>query len=498
MKNTGELEKIVTIDSVSDLYLYAEKNGDPRIYKNSIRLYGDKIAFMVKTRTEKLLIIRGSYDERLIGFQHGNLQVCPCCHQNAKVLRAIFPFTNPVSIKRRDASIGLGDRLGLASPAHLRILKGKKVLPVIAQQSMRELALTRRCYEDVLDEAVYAIFQEGYEDGYGMDGDHLKTEDEVRNALNAGCTMITLDCSDYLKDPSHLDHSSINWNSINKKTRRVSLSSYCLSPIVLGTDVRLQFSKEDILFNELMYGEAIAFIENIYHRIIGPFGRNVDLEISLDESAYPTTPLSHYFIASELLKRGVKFVSLAPRFAGRFEKGIDYIGDITEFKKDIFFHQQIAANFGYKLSIHSGSDKFSVMPIIAAVTRGSWHVKTSGTYWLEALRFISMRNPVLFRQIYLFALSVFEDSRKIYPVSSNIDVMHGIDRLGDSELPQLFDVSALRQLMHITYGEVLGARDYSDEFIFKNRIYAVLKEHEEAYYQCLNEHLKKHLSALGI
>ena len=123
---------------------------------------------------------------------------CPLTNENSKVIRSLFPFTNPVSHKKHACTIGLGDRLGLASPGHLRVIKDKNIFPVLAQQSIRELTLTGRTYEDVLAAAVWAVFQEGYKSGYGADGDHLKSREEVKMALDCGFTMITLDCSEHI------------------------------------------------------------------------------------------------------------------------------------------------------------------------------------------------------------------------------------------------------------------------------------------------------------
>src|SRR5688500_20238577 len=83
-----------------------------------------------------------------------------------------------------------------------------------------------------------------------------------------------------------------------------------------------------------------------------------DFEVSVDETDSPTTPLEHFFIANELTRLGVKFTSLAPRFIGRFEKGVDYIGDLNALDVELEKHAAVTAHFGtYKLSLHSRSDK---------------------------------------------------------------------------------------------------------------------------------------------
>ena len=128
----------------------------------------------------------------------GDTKVCPQNNGNAKLLQSVISYLNPVSRKGHKFTIGLGDRLGCASEGHLKLLAGKGIFPVLAQQSIRELNLTGRTYEDVLCSAVWAVFNEGYTDGFGADGDHLKQPFEIEYAIACGFSMITLDCSEHI------------------------------------------------------------------------------------------------------------------------------------------------------------------------------------------------------------------------------------------------------------------------------------------------------------
>ncbi len=144
-------------------------------------------------------------------------------------------------------------------------------------------------------------------------------------------------------------------------------------------------------------------------------GQGYDLEMSVDETDTPTSIYEHYFIANELDERGVPLVSLAPRFVGKFQKGVDYMGDIDEFEAELAKHMAILHHFdGYKISIHTGSDKFSIYGIINDQARGYAHVKTAGTSYLEALRVVAVQNPSLFRQMLDLAHQNFEKDRKSY------------------------------------------------------------------------------------
>src|SRR6185369_2546290 len=123
-------------------------------------------------------------------------------------------------------------------------------------------------------------------------------------------------------------------------------------------------------------------------------GRPFVLEMSVDESETVTTLAEHIYIANELKRLGVRWVSLAPRYVGHFEKGVDYIGDLKGFAESFRNHLAVSRTFGpYKLSLHSGSDKFSIYPIAAEIAGSLVHLKTAGTSYLEALRAIAQINP---------------------------------------------------------------------------------------------------------
>ena len=278
-------------------------------------------------------------------------------------------------------SMGLGDRLGLASPGHLRLVKNTDVRPVLAQQSIRELDLTKRTYEEVMDAASWAVFQEGYHNGFGADGDHLKTEDEVKMALNLGFTMITLDCSEKINNdvPSMSDDEVEKaYDELNVDYRERLEKDYLNREFNAGR-YKITFDGENLQRLALIYGRALEFTGHIFFDIVKPTARAVDFEVSIDETQTPTTPEAHFFVASELEKMDVQVTSVAPRFCGEFQKGIDYIGDLEQFEKELKVHAEIAEHFGYRLSIHSGSDKFKVFPIIGHYTKGRVHVKTAGT-----------------------------------------------------------------------------------------------------------------------
>ncbi|GHU91854.1 hypothetical protein FACS1894202_13970 [Clostridia bacterium] len=367
-------------------------------------------------------------------------------HEEAVILRQKYPWTAPVPVLKRARTIGLGDRLGIATPGHIRAIAKHDVYPVFAQQSVRELTLTNRTFDDVLDCVTFAVYNAGYTRGFGFDGDHLKTEEEISAALKAGCTMITLDCSEHIRKG--------------------------------GADAAE------------IYGGAIEFAARIYERFFRGSEDKADFELSIDETDTPTTPEQHLYIATELKNRGITPVTVAPRFCGEFQKGIDYIGDLAQFDREIKIHAEIAERFGYKLSIHSGSDKFSVFPSVGKYTGGHFHVKTAGTNWLEAMRVVAETDPALYREVHKYALARFADAKAYYHVTTDLARIPDADKLPDGKLPELFSNDDARQLIHITYGFILTDGG------LRGRLYKLWSDNAELYAKRLEEHIGRHLELL--
>jgi len=439
------------------------------IYPNSIQTRGSSCYKIIRTDKSDMLSVTGPdttlFDgEFFPGFESGQLtgngindgreyennaaeahKLCPLTARNSNVIRKIFDFTNPRSSKGNDITLGLGDRLGLATGGHIRLLNDYNIFPVFAQQSIRELNLTGRTYEEVLSSVVWSVFREGYKNGYGADGDHLKTHEEVKYALDCGFTMITLDCSEH---------------------------------IPYGLEAVVKFTTE-------IYNDHIR-------------GKNIDFELSIDETQTVTTPEDHLFVAQALKKSGVEIMSLAPRFCGEFQKGIDYIGDVKQFIKEFKSHVEIAEKFGYKISIHSGSDKFSIFPVVGKQTGGKYHLKTAGTNWLEAVRVIAEADPVLYREMHQFALENLEEARKYYHITCDLSKIKPLAENPDNMLPAYLDEDSARQVLHITYGLILQAKKEDGTTRFHDRIYEVLRTHEADYISALEEHIGKHLRKLGI
>jgi hypothetical protein len=414
---------------------------------------------------------------------------------NAELLKKDFPFTAPVSLREKKTTVGCGDRLGLASPGHIRAAKQFDFYPVLAQQSIRELNFTKRTYKDVTSDVVFAVFQEGFERGYGADGDHLKTLADIDTALAADMPMITLDLSEVM-NPGAGEYGpekiEAEFKKIDGKEQKRLLAAYAEKSFRCGTS-DISLSPLDVKKCALMYAAALDFAKTVDLHLKKHRGDKYDLEISIDETTYPTLPEHHLFIIKELLVREVVVNSLAPRFIGEFQKAIDYIGDVKEFEKQFRIHCEIAKAHGnYKVSVHSGSDKFSVYPVIGKCTGLKLHLKTAGTSWLEAVRCIAQCSPALYRKLHKKAFVYFENASKFYHITADLSKIKDIDAVPDSDLPEFLVTNESRQLLHITYGGLLNDPELRGDF------FAALNAHEDAFYDIVEKHFVKHVSLLGI
>ena len=473
-------------------------------YPNSFWSKGKLIYFLVRISNMKYLAITGSMaDIDNTGFKDkvkedieledkGKIiRLYNRSRENLKELISIFLLLKPSPLGLK-TSFGFGDRLGLATPAHIRVVnKHENVLPVFAQQSVRELEKTNRTFKDVVDVASWNVFQGGYKGKWGADADHIKEKKYFARAADAGMTMFTLDTAEVLEEQvlgmkAGLIKSKFD---LNLKYLSKIKDKYMGKSHKVG-DYILKFDEKTIVKIAVTYGKALDFAEEIFQFLMGKIN-SFDYELSFDETNTVSSPEAHYFIASQMQDRGVAFSGLALRFPGIFEKGIDYQGDISEFEKSIKIHSEICRNIGgYKLSLHSGSDKFSVYPAFNKYTEGIFHIKTSGTSWLEAVRVVSVCNPDLFREIFQIAIETFKENKKAYHINlAYCDILKNIDNVDDGKLCDLISDKNIRRVFHIAYGAVLNRK--------KKEFFKVLLDNEEKHYKFVENHLEKHFNALG-
>jgi hypothetical protein len=462
------------------------------VYPRSRVEIGETRLWLARRDEGKRLIVQGPA-RGLVGERHGDLLVCPLTAENAATLREWIPWLcpQPLGLKR---SVGCGDRLGLATPGHIRAVRKTDDFALIpAQQSMRENERTGRTPQEVLDDAMWGVLQEGWREPWGADADHLKTTEDVDLCVEAGYTFYTVDPGDEVDNEAHTDSPAILKAKVDALPWDVlDISPEGLEEHYLGHRFEVEaliveFDQVSLARAAAKYGRAIAHTVKMYRHLAATMGhRTFELEVSVDETETPTSVQEHYFVASELARLGVRWVSLAPRYIGRFEKGVDYIGNLDLFDGELAKHAAIARALGpYKLSIHSGSDKFRVYPSFARHGRELVHLKTAGTSYLEGLRAVAGVDAELFRQILDFARQRYEQDRATYHVSANLGRVARSEDLADEDLVGVLDQFDGREVLHVTFGSVAER--------FGDRLLATLAEHEEAYYAALETHFERHL-----
>jgi len=378
-------------------------------------------------------------------------------------------------------SFGFGDRLGLATPGHIKAVKGTTFAPVFAQQSVRENTRTGRTPQQVLDDAQRAVAATGWDTPWGADADHLKSVDDLPAFVEAGYTFFTVDPGEYVDNTADTDSLAELRNKVHGE-KMDELSTLYLSN---RQPAWVQFDEGALLRAQVKYGRAIEHAATIYQHLCN-MKENFDFEVSVDETDLPTTPLEHFFIAGELARLGVKFTSLAPRFVGRFEKGVDYIGELPVLESELAKHAAVTTHFGtYKISLHSGSDKFSIYPLLVKYWGDRLHIKTAGTSYLEALRTLAHSDAALFERIWRLALERYPTDRASYHVSAELKEV-----TSSLSLPSLLDDFHAREIFHVTYGSALA--------VYGKEIMSALAVRDVEYTANLYNHFRKHLDLLTI
>ena len=454
----------------------------------------------------RVAILAPSGTEVLAGFE-GESSTCgdstlvlgPISAANLDALRALLPWLRPRPLGIR-ASAGFGDRLGLATPGHVRAMRssGAGMAPIFAQQSIREMERTGRSPMEVLDDATWGVFAEGWREGFGADADHLKTAEDVDACVAAGYTFFTFDPGEYVEDRAEAADASalisgledLPWDDL--EDRPEDLKRRYLDKAFGTEEYEVRFDDLSLVRAAVKYGGAIAHVARLYRHLEAAMGdRDFEVEVSVDETESPTTHAQHVYITGELRRLGVRWVSLAPRYVGTFEKGVDFIGDVGEFEEVFAVHAAIASDDSsggpYKLSLHSGSDKFSIYPAVARQAGGLVHLKTAGTSYLEALRTAAGLDPRFFREVYAFALDRYEEDRASYHVSASLERAVSPEDVPDEELPALLTRFDEREILHVTFGSILGERR------LRERLFGLLHSHPEAYAAGLEAHFLRHL-----
>ncbi|MBN2021646.1 MAG: hypothetical protein JW809_02540 [Pirellulales bacterium] len=325
-------------------------------------------------------------------------------------------------------SVGVGDRFAREGAAQLEaILKarrqGVEVAPVW-NKSHREHAIVHSRPADVRREADEAVAQAGYDGPYFVDADHIRFE--TVGPFIAASDFFTLDVADLIGQPADPAAVEVFVERHRDLMGRLEIP---------GLAAPLSITEKDLRDVAGKFLAAVTEAGEIHRHVVRAKG-NGDFvtEVSMDETDSPQTPAELLLILAAVADQKIPAQTIAPRFSGRFNKGVDYVGDVArfaaEFEADLavaaFAVERFGLPRGLKLSVHSGSDKFSIYgPIRRAIRKfdAGLHLKTAGTTWLEELIGLASAGGdglTIAKKIYRNAMSRFDEL--CGPYASVIDI----------------------------------------------------------------------------
>lgn len=404
-------------------------------------------------------------------------------------------------------SLGHGDRFGRQGVAQLQAVldaraAGIDIAPVW-NKSMREHTLIGSPPQSLRDEADAAVKQLGYAGPYFVDADHI-TLNTVESFLPCS-DFFTLDVAEDLGKPPRSSETA---------------TRYLAALTALG-DVQVQPGAAPLVYDRVAaealiqaYGGAVEAAKTLYEKIAAarpdaPFA----IEVSMDETETTQGPQELLAILCLLALEGVPAQTIAPKFTGRFNKGVDYVGDVPtfreEFETDLLVVRYAVARFGLpetlKLSVHSGSDKFSLYPIIHELIEthdAGLHLKTAGTTWLEEVIGLAEAGGEALdfvKQLYADALEHYDELTAPYATVLDIDRSQlpavadaqnwtgaqVVAMVAHDQAEPLFN-NSLRQFFHVSFK--LAAKSGEPFLDLLDRHAEII--HRRVYDNLLNKHIR--------
>jgi tagaturonate epimerase len=398
-------------------------------------------------------------------------------------------------------SFGIGDRFSMQGEAQLLALQkagelGVSVTPVWNKSNREHLTIKSEPVE-TRQEADRAVKALGWDKPYFVDADHINRHTVDRFIGHAD--FFTIDVADFIgKDAGQA--AIDGFVEANRK--------YVGDLRIPGIEDSFKVSLESLRDIAGRFLFAVAQAASIYRYILKKKSPGYFItEISMDEVNEAQTPVELFFILSALAAERVPADTIAPKFTGRFNKGVDYVGDLDhfakEFEQDLLVIDHAVREFGLpgglKLSVHSGSDKFSIYPVMGRLIRAhgkGLHVKTAGTTWLEEAIGLSMAGGEalnLVKEIYAGALDRFDELAGPYATVIDIDknALPLVPEVQSWEGNQLADALRhipnhpsynlhFRQLMHVSYKLAAESGD---------RYLSLVKKHRELVGQQVTENI---------
>lgn len=326
-------------------------------------------------------------------------------------------------------SFGIGDRFGHQGKAQLTaVMKaqddGVEIAPVW-NKSHREHSIIGTTPADVRQEADQAVDTLKWSGSYYVDADHINLNN-VEGFIQYS-DFFTLDVAEYIGKSPDSEQLQQFTDAAFKYAGKLN---------VPGIDEQFEITKEEILRIGNKFLFAVQEAGRIYRHVENVKGSGTFItEVSMDETDTPQSPIEMFFILLMIGAQQIPAQTIAPKFSGRFNKGVNYVGDVAQFEKE--FNQDIAVinfainEFGLpknlKLSVHSGSDKFAIYgPIHKALKKfdAGVHIKTAGTTWLEELIGLAEAGDdglEIAKEIYVKSFDKFDELCAPYATVIDID-----------------------------------------------------------------------------
>lgn len=387
-------------------------------------------------------------------------------------------------------SFGVGDRFAHEGVSQLKaLLRAEKEFGVhfvpVWNKSNREHQIVHTEPMSTRAEADAAVKALGYTGQYFVDADHINMNN-VDRFIDAS-DFFTIDVADYIGKPA--DPKDVD--AFVKDNAR-----FIGSLAIPGIAEPFEVSEAQVRAIADRYLFAVQEAGRIYRHIAEKKGEgNFVTEVSMDEVNDPQTPVEILFILSALASQKVPAQTIAPKFTGRFNKGVDYRGDVKQFEKefeeDLLVIDFAVKEFGLmdnlKLSIHSGSDKFSIYPIMGRLIQKydkGIHIKTAGTTWLEENIGLAVADPEalkLAKKIYINALGRMAELTVPYATVIDVDV----NALPTPEEVEKWDADTYARAMRHNQADPL----YNPSFRQLIHVsYKIAAELGDEYYPALEKH----------
>ena len=284
-------------------------------------------------------------------------------------------------------TFGVGDRFAHGAVAQLQAFIAARELGVeitpVWNKSNREHLIIGSEPQSTRDAADAAVSELGWNGEYLLDADHINL-DTVDRFIEP-CDFFTLDVADDIGKPADAADVAAFIDRHPELVGTITLE---------GVEKPLEITRADVEHAANKFLKATVHTKAIYDHILAAKGPEFVTEVSMDETDSPQTPTELLIILAAIADQGIPVQTIAPKFTGRFNKGVDYVGDLAQFEHEFNDDLAVIAHAvkayglpaGLKLSVHSGSDKFSLYPLIRralARTSAGLHIKTAGTNWLE-------------------------------------------------------------------------------------------------------------------